>query len=213
MAFIDAAIQVLILIFAVAMFIAIQYFPKQALTKLRTKNRASLQSNRHFIQGTHFLAKAKSTSHKSQSLSLAKNALLEAETAISLSPRDPAPLLLKALALDLMGHKGSALKALESALSSPRVKSLEGRERGDALIKRAELKMAVNRRRRVDSAIDDLKEGVKLSGEGERALCLLGQCYEWKGMREDAKWAFGEALKVQPGSVEARNGLDRLGLQ
>ncbi|KAF2295825.1 hypothetical protein GH714_034163 [Hevea brasiliensis] len=158
MAFTDAAIQVLILIFAVAMVIAIQYFPKQALTKLRTKNRASLQSNRHFIQG-------------------------------------------------------SALKALESALSSPRVKSLEGRERGDALIKRAELKMAVNRRRRVDSAIDDLKEGVKLSGEGERALCLLGQCYEWKGMREDAKWAFGEALKVQPGSVEARNGLDRLGLQ
>lgn len=211
MALTDVAVQVLILIFAVAMFVAIQYFPKQALSKLRTKNRASLQSNRHFLQGTQFLARAKSTSQKSQSQTLAKNALLEAETAISLSPRDPAPLLLKALALDLMGHKASALKTIESALSSPRVKSLEGRERGDALVKMAELKMAVNRRRRVDSAIEDLKEAVNLSGQEERAHCLLGQCYEWKGMREDAKWAFEEALRVQPGSVEARKGLDRLG--
>ncbi|KDP29775.1 hypothetical protein JCGZ_18710 [Jatropha curcas] len=211
MAATDVAIQVAILLLAFAMFIAIQYFPKQALNKLRAKNRTSIQSNRHFIQGTHFLARAKSTPNKSQSQTLAKNALIEAETAISLSPRDAAPLILKALALDLLGHKASALKALDSALSSPREKSLERRDRGDALVKRAELKMAVNRRRRVDSAIEDLKCAVELSREGEKAFCLLGQCYEWKGMGDEAKWAFEEALRVQPGSAGARDGLVRLG--
>ncbi|EEF28865.1 uncharacterized protein LOC8273705 [Ricinus communis] len=210
----EVALQVAILLLTLAMFIAIQYFPKQALTKLRAKNRTSLQANRHLIQATHFLSKAKSIPHnnKSQSQTLARNALLEAESAISLSPRDPAPLILKALVLDLLGHKGSALKSLDLALSSPRVKSLEGRERGDALVKRAELKTSVNRRRRVDSAIEDLREAVKLSGESERVYCLLGQCYEWKGKKDEARWAYGQVLKAHPGSVLALEGLDRLGL-
>lgn len=213
MAAIYVALQVAILILALALLLAIQFFPKQALTKLRTKNRTTLQAKRHLIQGTHFLARAKSSPHKSQSQTLAKKAVIEAETAISLFPKEPAPLILKALALDLLGHKGSALKSLDLALSSPRVKSLAGGERGDALVKRAELKLAVNRRRRVDSAIEDLKEAVRLRIEGdERAFCLLGQCYEQKEMREEAKWAFGEALRVQPGSSMARQGLDRLGM-
>ncbi|WCJ32000.1 Tetratricopeptide repeat (TPR)-like superfamily protein [Euphorbia peplus] len=198
----DLAVQAAILILALALFIAIQYFPKQALQKLRAKNRTHLQSNRHFIQGTHLLSRAKSTLSKSQSQShsLAKNALLEAESAISLSPRDSAPFILKALALDLLGHKASALKALDLALSSPRVKSLEDRDRGDALVKRAELKIAVNRKRRVDSAIDDLKEAVELCGDREKAFRVLGQCYESKGMKEEAECAFMDATKsrVQP---------------
>ncbi|XP_065875135.1 uncharacterized protein [Euphorbia lathyris] len=214
MAITDLAVQGAILILALAIFVAIQYFPKQALNKIRSKNRTNLQSNRHFIQGTHFLSRAKSTQKKSQTQSqiLAKNALVEAESAISLSPRDSAPFILKALALDFLDHKGSALKALDLALSSPRVKSLEDRERGDALVKRAELKMAVNRKRRVDSAIEDLKEAVKLSGDRERAFSALGQCYEWKGMKEEAQSAFQEALRIQTQSVEARTGLDRVRL-
>ena len=81
-------------------------------------------------------------------------------------------------------------------------------------MERAELKLAVNRRRRIDSAVEDLVAAVEVS-EGERvdseALCLLGKCYEWKGMKEEAKEAFQKALDVEPDSIEARNGLDRLG--
>ncbi|XP_050205615.1 uncharacterized protein LOC126655460 [Mercurialis annua] len=212
MAATDIALQAVILLLTLAMFIALQYFPKQALNRLRTKNRTALQSNRHFLQSTQFLSKAKSTSSKSQSQTLAKNALLEAETAITLSPRDPAPLILKALALDLLGHKASAVKSLDLALSAPRVNSLSDRDRGDALVKRGELKMAVNRRRRVDSAIEDLEEAVRLSGESERVFCLLGQCYESKGVKEEARLAYEKALKAHPKSVLALEGLGRLGL-
>ena len=42
---------------------------------------------------------------------------------------------------------------------------------------------------------------VELS-EGERVdsnvLCLLGNCYEWKGMKEEAKDAFQKAPDVEP---------------
>lgn len=95
------------------------------------------------------------------------------------------------------------------------MKSLSERERRDALVKRAELKMAVNRKRRIDSAMEDLVEAVKLSeggsGAESRGLCLLGQCYEWKGMREMAREAFEKALRLEPQSLAAREGLDRLG--
>ena len=46
----------------------------------------------------------------------------------------------------------------------------------------------------------------------EDALCLLGKCYEWKGMKEEAKDAFQKVLEVQPDSEEARSGLERLGI-
>ncbi len=209
----EIVVQLAILTLALAMFIAIQKLPREALTKLRTKHRATLQTNRHFVHGSHLLARARSTNHRTQSQAHAKSALIEAEKALSLSPKDPAPQLLKALALDLMGHKVSALKSLDLALSPPRVRSLSESERGDALVKRAELKLAMNRRRRVDSAVDDLVEAVKLSGMNDKAtaFCLLGECYEWKGMRQEAREAFQEALRVEPGSVAARQGFDRSG--
>lgn len=81
-------------------------------------------------------------------------------------------------------------------------------------MKRAELKIGLNRRRRVDSAVEDLVQAVRLSrGEGDdvTSFCLLGQCYEWKGMKEEAREAFERALRAEPGSVLARQGLDRLG--
>ncbi|KAL6220179.1 hypothetical protein ACLB2K_007936 [Fragaria x ananassa] len=57
-------------------------------------------------------------------------------------------------------------------------------------------------------------EAVGLSeGEGDTtAFCLLGQCYEWKGMKEEAGEAFERALRMDSGSVLARQGLDRLRL-
>jgi Flp pilus assembly protein TadD len=208
----EIVLQLALLALTLAIFIAIHKHPREALTKLRTRHRATLQSNRHFAHGSQLLAQARSTAHTAQSLAHAKSALIEAQKALSLSPKDPEPLVLKALALDLMGHKSSALRSLDLALSSPRVRSLAERERGDALVKRAELKLSTNRRRRVDSAVEDLVEAVRLGGSTKAtAFCLLGECYEWKGIREEAKNAFEEALRVEPGSVAARQGLDRLG--
>lgn len=211
----EIVLQLAFLILSLSIFFVIFKLPNQALTKIRTKNRATLQTSRHFVQGSHLLARARSTPNREHCLIHAKNALIEAEKALSLSPKDPAPHILKALALDLMDRKSSALRSLDLALSFPCVKSLSERERRDALVKRAELKMAVNRKRRIDSAMEDLVEAVKLSeggsGAESRGLCLLGQCYEWKGMREMAREAFEKALRLEPQSLAAREGLDRLG--
>lgn len=210
----EVVLQLGLLILTLAMFFAIHKISRKALTKLRTNNRANLQATRHFVQGSHLLTRARSNPHKAQSQAHAKNALTEAEKALALSPRDPGPHILKALALDLLGHKTSALKSFDVALSPPCLKSLSERERGEALVKRAELKIGLNRRRRVDSAVEDLVQAVRLSrGEGDdvTSFCLLGQCYEWKGMKEEAREAFERALRAEPGSILARQGLDRLG--
>ncbi|KAL6222822.1 hypothetical protein ACLB2K_006212 [Fragaria x ananassa] len=210
----EVVLQVALLILTLAIFYTIHKLSKKALTKLRTNNRVTLQATRHFVLGSQLLTRARSAPHKTQSHSHAKSALTEAEIALSLSPRDPGPHILKALALDLLGHRTAALRSLDAALSPPCVKLLAERERGEALVKRAELKLAVNRRRRVDSAVEDLVEAVGLSeGEGDTtAFSLLGQCYEWKGMREEARKAFERALGMDSGSVLARQGLDRLQL-
>ncbi|CAN0858301.1 hypothetical protein LINGRAHAP2_LOCUS7181 [Linum grandiflorum] len=205
------ALQVAILALTIAVFVSIQYLSKLFISKQRARNRTAVQSNRHFIQGSQLLARVRSAAqNSSQSQTLAKQALAEAESAASLSPKDPAPLILKSVALDFLGHKASALKALDTALTPPQGKALQGKERGDALVKRAELKIAVNKRRRLESAMEDLKEAVECGGGGEKGYCLLGQCYEWKGLRVDAKCAYLEALKTQPTSKVALEALDRL---
>lgn len=208
----EIVLQLALLSLALAMFFAIHQFPKHALNKHRTKNRAALLANRHFIQGSNLLARARSTTHRPQSLAHAKSALIEADKAIALSPKDPAPHVLKALAQELIGHTTSALRSLDLALSTPRVRSLSERERGDALVKRAELKLATNRRRQVDSAMEDLEEAGRLSEDNNAtAFCLLGECYERKGMRAEAREAFEKALTIEPESIAARQGLERMG--
>ncbi|GLU13033.1 hypothetical protein SLE2022_296820 [Rubroshorea leprosula] len=214
----EMIVQLAIVVLAIASFFAVRYLPKKLFTSHRTNHRPSNQSRRHLAQATQLLARARSTSHRNKSEALAKTALTEAETALSLFPKDPAPYILKSLALDLLGHKRSALRSLDLALASPRVRSIEGRERVEALVRRAELKLAVNRKRRVDSAVADLEEAVRVSeggggggGVDVRAFCVLGECYEFKGMKEEARRAFQEALKMDPECGVARRGLDRLG--
>lgn len=207
----DIVIQLIILLFTLGIFYAIYNFPKQGLTRLRAKNRSTNQADCHFIKGAQFLSRARSNGSKTTSFNLAKCAAGEADKALAIEPKDPAGHILKALSLDLMGHKIAALRSLDSALSPPAVKALSGVERGDALLKRAELQVALNRKRRVDSALMDLLEAVKLScSDQAKAFCLLGQCYEMKCLKLEARNSFEEALRIEPDLVAARDGLGRL---
>lgn len=93
------------------------------------------------------------------------------------------------------------------ALSPLAVKSLDDGERGDALLKRAQLKIASSQ---VDSAVDDLTRSVKLNGKNVKAWCLLGECYEGKKMRDEAKQAYEKALELEPELAVVRESLNRL---
>ncbi|XP_022765934.1 uncharacterized protein LOC111310800 [Durio zibethinus] len=207
----DLLLQGALILVTIFMFLAMHDIPKKIFTKFRYRNRADFQAKRHFVLGAQLLSQARSSKSRSSTTSLAKHAESEAEKAISLDPKDAAAYILKALALDLQGFKTSALDSLDVALSPLASKSLTDEERGDALFKRAELKMSMNRRgSRVDSAIDDLTKAVELSADNVKAFCLLGECYKLKKMKAEAKAAFEEALKVEPSSNAARTALDRL---
>ncbi|KAI3685958.1 hypothetical protein L1987_79627 [Smallanthus sonchifolius] len=90
-------------------------------------------------------------------------------------------------------------------------KSLSYAERGDALLKRAEIKVKGSKRGRVESAIQDLVESVKLKGDNATAYWLLGECYEKKAMKDDAVDAYERAVRIDPDCVAARDALNRLG--
>ena len=45
--------------------------------------------------------------------------------------------------------------------------------------------------------IIDLIEFVKLSLKNTKAFCLLGECYKIKKMKEEARKAYEDALKVE----------------
>ncbi|KAK8692365.1 hypothetical protein V6N13_075830 [Hibiscus sabdariffa] len=204
----DLLLQAAIILVTIFMFLAMHDIPQKIFTKIRYRNRAGFQAKRHFVLGAQLLAQARSSGSRSSTVSSAQQAESEADKAISLDPKDAASHILKALALDLQGFKTSALDSLDAALSPLASKSLTDKERGDALFKRAELKMSMNR---VDSAIDDLTKAVELLGDSANAFCLLGDCYEKKKMKAEAIAAFEEALKVEPTSTVARAAIDRLG--
>lgn len=206
----ETTIQLAFLVLAIGIFLAIYNLPKKAFTKLRSSHRATSLSNRHFLAGAQLLSRARSTRHRSSAATLAKSAVDEADKALALHPRDPAAHILKALAQDLLGHRTAALRSLDAALSPPAVKLLSRTEKGDALVKRAEMQLAVNRRRRVESAVLDLVEAVDLTRDNAKGFCLLGQCYEHKGMRDEALKAFQDALGIEPDNILAREGLARL---
>lgn len=208
----DILLQAVFILTGVFMFLSLYDIPQKFISKLRFRNRAELQAKRHFVIGAQLLAQARSSKSKSSASSLAKQAETEADKAIAFDHKDAASHILKALALDLQGFKTSALEALDLALSKPAVKTLTEKEKGDALFKRAEVKMSMNRRGgRVDSAIDDLTEALKINDDNVKALCLLGECYEVKKMRDEARNAYESALKIEPSWTDAQAALDRLG--
>lgn len=206
----DILLQAGIMLVTVFMFLAMHDIPQRFLSKLRFRGRKGLRAKQHFVRGAQLLGQARSAPSRSAASSLAKDAAAEADRAILLDPRDAASHILKALALDLQGFRTSALDSLDVALSPLASRSLSDRERGDALLRRAELKFALSRRGRVDSAIDDLTVAVKLSC-GAKALLLLGQCHEAKKSKEEAVKAYQEALEMEPTLAAAREALDRLG--
>ncbi|KAL7589693.1 uncharacterized protein LOC111913222 [Lactuca sativa] len=208
---IDIVMQVALILITLFMFLWMQKIPQNLFTKFRYRNRSSYSAKRHFIIGAQLLAKSRSTKDRSSAVKLAKTAAEEADKSIALDPKDAASHILKALALDVQGFGTSALEALDVALSPLTSKSLSSEERGDALLKRAEIKIKGSKRGLVDSAIDDLQQSVKLKGDKATAFRLLGECYEKKEMKEEAVEAYEGALKVDPKCTPAQDALNRLG--
>ncbi|XP_059279601.1 uncharacterized protein LOC132033604 [Lycium ferocissimum] len=208
----DLLLQATLILVTIFMFLFMYNIPQKFFKNLRFRNRADMQAKRHFVQGAQLLSQAKSTAAKDRTAadSLAKSAEAQADLAIALDPKDAAAHILKALALDLQGFKTSALDSIDVALSPLAVKSLSEPERADALFKRAELRLAASRRGQVDSVIEDLALSVKLKGDNVKAFCLLGDCYEKKGLKDEAQKAYQEAQNVQPNFAPAREALDRL---
>ncbi|KAL8172017.1 hypothetical protein V2J09_023821 [Rumex salicifolius] len=211
----DIFLQAVMLLSGVFMFLWMHNIPSKALSQYRQwRDRNSFEAKRHFVNGAQLLSQAKS----SKSLSLARSAESEADAAVRLDPTDAASHILKALALEYQGFKTSALDSIAVALSPLAVKSLSDEERGDALFKRAELKVDVSLLEKsgggglLDQAVEeDLVEAVKLRPDNARAWCLLGDCYEAKQMMEKAKEAYEAALKAQPDCKPATEALVRLG--
>lgn len=206
-------LQLAILLLSFTLVLSLLKLPKKALTiNLRSKSpRSTAQAHRHFILSAQLLSRAQSQkANPNSSHKLAKESIAQSDLAICLNPKDAGAHIIKALALDIIGHKAAALRSMETALVPPLGRLLQGKERGDALLKRAELKCGLNRRRQVDSAVVDLVESVRLSPGNGKGFCLLGQCYESKGLREEAEKAFLQALKVEPNLSAAREGLGRL---
>ncbi|KAL2459005.1 Tetratricopeptide repeat (TPR)-like superfamily protein [Forsythia ovata] len=207
----DLLLQACIILVMVFMFLFIHNIPQNLFTKLRLfSRRANLQAKRHFVSGAQLLSQARSSKDSSRSSSLAKQAESEAEKAIHLDPKDAAAHILKALALELQGFRTSAIDSLDVALSPLAAKSLSDLERGDALYKRAELRFSVSQHGRVDSVVEDLVESVRLKTDNPNAFSLLAECYEKKGLKEEAKKAYQDALRVQPNYNLAQVALDRL---
>ncbi|KAD6796307.1 hypothetical protein E3N88_07203 [Mikania micrantha] len=208
---INLAIISAFIIFIIAIIILLLMIktPQNLFTKFRYKNLPIYDAKHHFIIGAQLLAKSRSTKDHNLRVKLAKSAAEEADKSISLDPNDATTHMLKALALDAQGFSTSALEALDVALSPLTAKSLSDAERGEALFKRAEIKKG-SQKGRVDSVFEDLVESVKLYGDNAMAFRLLGECYEMKGMRDEAVEAYEQAIRIEPGCVLARDTLNRL---
>ncbi|KAB2616986.1 hypothetical protein D8674_033545 [Pyrus ussuriensis x Pyrus communis] len=213
----DILLQAGLILFVVIAFLTINNIPQKLFAKLRYRfrNKTAARAKRHFVLGAQLLAQSRSadslSSSASASASASQQALDEAEKAIALVPKDAAAHILKSLALDAQGYKTSALDAIDVALSPLCRKSLTDEERGDALVKRAEIMLSMNRKAQVDPVIEDLNRAVELSPENVKAFCTLGECYEGKKMTEEARKAYEAALRVQPRLKAAMDALERLG--
>ncbi|XP_052189861.1 uncharacterized protein LOC127799677 [Diospyros lotus] len=211
----DIVLQVGLMLLLAFIFLLMHNIPQKALSYLQTlRSRSQTQAKRHFVRGAQLLSQAQALAAKDQTaaaFSLAKSAADEADRAISLDAKDAAAHILKALAFEIQGYRTSALDSLDAALSPMAARSLTKEERSDALLKRAELKVALGAKERVDSAIADLVESVRLKDDNAKAYIVLGECYEMKGMAEAARKAYEDALRVEPRAAVAREAVERLG--
>ncbi|OEL18435.1 hypothetical protein BAE44_0020547 [Dichanthelium oligosanthes] len=132
------------------MLVALHSLPRRAALRLRRPgggDSSAAQLRRHFAQGAQLLARPRAAVPRPRG-PLARAAVDEADHAIALNPRDAAPPILMALALDLQGHRLPALRALDAALAPLLARLLEPRKRGDAL--------ALHHCHRLDQAAVDL---------------------------------------------------------
>ena len=206
----DLSLQAIVFLVSIGAYLYTNKIPQKLITQFHAyRNRHKHEARRHFVKAADHLSKAKFAASAT-----------EADAAILLEPTDAANHILKSLALELQGFKTSALDALDVALSPLAVGSLDTEEKADAMAKRAGLRMEVSQLGRVESvgvdkdvwglAEKELRESVALKSENEKAWCLLGECCEGLGKREEATQAFEEALRVKPDSVVAQKGLERL---
>nr|ABK23813.1 unknown [Picea sitchensis] len=204
--------QVILALVALGLMWALQGLPRSLISKLRRRSRSREQSRRHFVRGAQLLGRSRAASAQNSGRSLAREAAAEADKAIALDPMDAASHILKALALERQGHATAAIGCLDAALAPPVSKSLSAPEKSDGLLKRAELELETSnsKRRGLEAAVDDLKASVGFNARNFKALCLLGTCYEKKGMLVEARKVFQDALEANPSSQEAKAGLDRL---
>lgn len=216
----DLSLQALMFFASALMYLWMNDTPRKLIAKYYSyRDRSKHQARRHFVIAADLLSKARSHPRSSpRSLSFAAASAAEADAAVRLDPSDAAHHIVRALALDLQGFKPSALDSINVALSPLAAGSLSAEEKADAVVKRAELRMEVSRLASGDSvdesvwsvAEGELREAVAMRPESGRAWCLLGECCEGLGRRESAKEAFEEAMRVDPDSVVARQGLERL---
>nr|XP_043636704.1 uncharacterized protein LOC122607740 [Erigeron canadensis] len=200
----DLIFQAIIILVMLFMFLWTLNIPQKYYDKFQFRDRSSYAAKRHFVRGADFLSKSRTYKNRE----FAKSAVDEAEKSIAINPKDAAAHILKALALDAQGFTTSALEAMDIALSPLTKNSLCDEERSDGLVKRAEIKVKA---KGVDSAVVDLVEAVRLNEENVTALRLLGECYEKKGMREEAVKAYMDVVKVEPQNAVAQTALKRLG--
>ncbi|XP_076924286.1 uncharacterized protein LOC143586686 [Bidens hawaiensis] len=210
----DILIQAAFISTMLFMFLWMLNIPQTLFNKFRYREKSSYAAKRHFVRGAELLARSRSTADRAAAAILANSAVEHADKSIAVNPKDAAAHILKALALDLQGFATSALEALNAALSPLAAKSLSDGEKSDALFKRAEIKMKMNKGGDgdgVESAVADLVESVLLKSENAAALRLLGECYEKKEMKEEALKAYLDSVKIEPKSAKAQAALVRLG--
>eukprot|EP01018_Ginkgo_biloba_P023293 Gb_30395 [translate_table: standard] len=183
-----------LLVLGLGLMWAMQGLRTGQMRSSRSKDRARVQARRHFVQGTQLLGRSKP-----------KEASLEADKAISFDPKDAASHILKAFALERQGHMGAALRCLNTALSPSVVKSLSVSEKAEALVKRAEVALAISSggKRRLEHALNDLRASLAINPNNVKAQSLLDKCYERKGLHSEAPQAFEDAVKGNPSSQEA----------
>ncbi|GLJ16477.1 hypothetical protein SUGI_0281110 [Cryptomeria japonica] len=195
----ELAAAVLIIVLAIGLMGASHGLRTGMLRSSRKRERTRVQGRRHLDQGTQLLNRAKS-----------KEAALEADKAISLDPKDAASHLLKAFALERQGHMVAALRSLNTALWPPLAKSLSPSEIAEALLKRAEIAVGMKSKRRLDTSLADLNASLAINPGNVKTHCLLGRCYEMKGLRDEARQAFRAAAAIDPESREINQAVSRL---